>query len=474
MTTLELVFIPSPGAGHLPPTVELAKLLLDHDQRLSVTIIIMNLPFEAKQVTETLISTPRLNFIYVPNEDSSKDLISPHTFMSAFLEHQKPKLKNIIKDITESDSVRLVGFVVDMFCIAMIDVANEFGVPTYVYFTSSASALGLMFHLQAKCDGEEYDVTDLKDSDLMLSIPSYVKPIPAKLLPSVLSDKQGGSKMFIDLAKKFRESEGIIINSFQELESHGFEFLIKGDRNIPPVFPVGPILNLKNTKNDGKTTDIMAWLDSQPKSSVVFLCFGSMGSFGEKQVKEIAVALERSEHRFLWSLRRPPSKEVMRLPEEYENFKEVLPEGFLERTLNLGKVIGWAPQTSVLSHPSLGGFVSHCGWNSTLESIWFGVPVAAWPLYAEQQINAFQLVMELGIAAEIKIDYKSNIGPGGGSNEMLVKADEIESGIRRLMNDDDMRRNVKEMKHKSRLTVTEGGSSYASIKRFIELVITNT
>nr|GEU44266.1 UDP-glycosyltransferase 71E1 [Tanacetum cinerariifolium] len=410
MTTLELVFVPSPGAGHLPPTVELAKLLLGHDQRLSITIIILNLPHEEKQAAETPISTPRLSFIDVPNEDSSKDLLSPHTFMSAFLEHQKPKLKNIVGDITKSDSVRLVGFVVDMFCIAMIDVANEFGVPTYVYFTSSASALGLMFHLQAKRDGEEeYDVTELKDSDLMLSIPSYVKPVPAKLLPSVLFAKQGGSNMFIDLPRKYRESKGIIINTFQELENHGVEFLLKGDPNIPPVFPVGPILNLKNTKNDGKTTEIMAWLDNQPESSVVFLCFGSMGSFGEEQVKEIAVALERSEHRFLWSLRRPPSKEAMSLPKEYENFDEVLPDGFLE----------------------------------------------PWPLYAEQQINAFKLVVELGIAAEIKMDYQSNIGPGGGSNEMLVKAEEIESGIRRLMNDSDMRRNMKQMKDKSRLTVTE-------------------
>lgn len=241
-----------------------------------------------------------------------------------------------------------------------------------------------MLHLQAKYDDEEYDVTELKDSDLMLSIPSYVKPVLAKFLPLVLFDKQGWSKTFIDLARKYRESKGIIINTFQELESHGIKFLIKGDPNIPPVFPVGPILNLNNTKNDGKTTEIMAWLDNQPKSSVIFLCFGSMGSFGEEQVKEIAVALERSEHRFLWSLRHPPSKEAMRLPKEYENFKEVLPEGFLEHTSNVGKVIGWAPQTSVLSHPSLGGFVSHCGWNSTLESIWFGVPVAAWPLYAEQ------------------------------------------------------------------------------------------
>ncbi|GJT52964.1 RNA-directed DNA polymerase, eukaryota, partial [Tanacetum coccineum] len=99
-------------------------------------------------------------------------------------------------------------------------------------------------------------------------------------------------------------------------------------------------------------------------------------------------------------------------------------------------------------HPSVGGFVSHCGWNSTLESIWCGVPIATWPLYAEQQINAFQLVVELGIAAEIRMDYRSDMRQG--INNMTVAAEEIEDGIRRLMNDHEMRNKVKQMKEKSR------------------------
>lgn len=427
----------------------------------------MKLPLEAKHNTETPASTHRLRFIDIPADDSTKDLISPNTFLTNFIEHNKPHVANIVRGIIESDSVRLAGFVVDMFCVAMTDVANDFGAPTYLYFTSSAATLGLMYYLQAKRDEKDHDVTELKDSESELSIPSYVNLVPAKVLPTVLFDKDGGSKMFLDLAKRFRKVKGIIVNTFQELENHGIKSLLYSYGDVPRVFPVGPILNLKNTTDDdSKSNKIITWLNEQPESSVVFLCFGSMGSFDEEQVKEMAIAIERSGQRFLWSLRRPPPKEKIEYPEEYENPEEVLPEGFLERTTSIGKVIGWAPQTAVLSHPSVGGFVSHCGWNSTLESIWYGVPIAAWPVYAEQQLNAFQLVVELGIAAEIRIDYRSNMRPGG--REMFVTAEEIESGIRRLMSDGEIRKKVKGMKEKSRVAVSDGGSSYTAIGHFID------
>ncbi|KAI3814290.1 hypothetical protein L1987_19041 [Smallanthus sonchifolius] len=472
MLTSELVFIPSPGAGHLPPTVELAKLLLHRNQRLSVTIIVMNLPLGAKHNTETTRPcTPRLRCIDIPWDDSSMALISPKTFLFAFVEHHKPRVRDIVRGITESDSVRLAGFVVDMFCMAMTDVANEFGAPTYTYFTSGAATLGLMFYLQAKRNEEGYDVTELKNSDSELSLPSYANPVPANVLPEVLFDKEGGSKMFLDLWKSFRQTKGIIVNTFQELETHGLEYLLSSNPDIPPVFAVGPILNLENKKDDNKTNEIMSWLDDQPENSVVFLCFGSMGSFNEKQVKEIAVAIERSGQRFLWSLRRPAPKEKIEYPTEYENLEEVLPEGFLERTSSVGKVIGWAPQMAVLSHPSVGGFVSHCGWNSTLESVWCGVPIAAWPLYAEQQLNAFELVVELGMAAEIRMDYRTDMRATGGGSGMVVTAEEIEKGIRKLMSDGEMRRKVKDMKEKSRSAVVEGGSSHTSIGNFIDRVL---
>lgn len=123
---------------------------------------------------------------------------------------------------------------------------------------------------------------------------------------------------------------------------------------------MGPIINLDNGAEEN--SDIVGWLDDQPPSSVVFMCFGSLGNFDEIQVKEIALALERTGHRFLWSLRRPPSPEqTSRAPGDYEDPGAVLPEGFLQRTAGIGKVIGWAPQVEMLAHGAVGGFVSHYG-----------------------------------------------------------------------------------------------------------------
>ncbi|KAE8703902.1 UDP-glycosyltransferase 71B2 [Hibiscus syriacus] len=215
----------------------------------------------------------------------------------------------------------------------------------------------------------------------------------------------------------------------------------------------------------------MQWLDEQPPSSVVFLCFGSAGSFSTDQVKEIAYALEQSGHRFLWSLRRSgkQASDMARSPTDYENVVEMLPEGFLDRTAETGKIIGWAPQVAILGHPATGGFVSHCGWNSILESIWFGVPMMAWPLYSEQQLNALTLVKELGLAVELKMDYKIDDG-----EVEIIKAKKIEEGIRLLMRyDSDVRERMKKMNDKSRKTLMDGGSSHTILCRFINDIINN-
>ncbi|KAE9456030.1 hypothetical protein C3L33_12077, partial [Rhododendron williamsianum] len=188
-------------------------------------------------------------------------------------------------------------------------------------------------------------------------------------------------------------------------------------------------------------------------------------------------ALERSGHRFLWSVRKTPQKGKNELPGEYQDLNQVLPEGFMERTMKIGKVIGWAPQVAILSHKAVGGFVSHCGWNSTLESLWYGVPMATWPMYAEQQVNAFELVRELGLAVEIKLDYKKDFR-SDNTKVMLVTAEEIENGIRKLMEGwnecgEDIKQRVKEMSEKSKVAVVDGGSSYNSVGLLIEDFMNN-
>ncbi|KAL2316528.1 hypothetical protein Fmac_030404 [Flemingia macrophylla] len=239
-----------------------------------------------------------------------------------------------------------------------------------------------------------------------------------------------------------------------------------------PVYPVGPILNT-HLEVEADSTHIFNWLDHQPPSSVVFLCFGSKGSFGEDQVREIARALEGTGARFLWSLRKPPpTGSGFRVsPSDYSisDLTTILPPGFLDRTAGIGKVIGWAPQAQILAHPATAAFVSHCGWNSTLESIYFGVPIATWPLFAEQQLNAFLLVRELKLAVEIALDYRVDFKLGPNT---LLTADKIENGIRSvLVIDEDTRNRIKEMSEKSKKTLLEGGSSYSQLGRLIDYIM---
>ncbi|KAI3756717.1 hypothetical protein L1987_56539 [Smallanthus sonchifolius] len=478
-TVAELVFIPAPAVGHIMSIIEMAKVLLNHDQRLSITVLLINPPFSISALTTYIQSLAkntieRIRFIKLP-QDQTPPKLDPKAPFSSFYEFNNSHCKyvrNIMADMmNQTDSVRVVGFVVDISCTGMIDVANELNLPAYVYFTSNAAFLGFKVYMETLYVDQKLDVIELSNSEGEIVVPSFVNPVPTKVYPAPYK-VQDGLDFMLSTIGKMREAKGIMVNTFLELEPHAIKSF--SDTNFPPVYPVGPILNLDGVAGNGDGSDLFRWLDDQPRSSVVLLCFGSMGCFDEVQVKEIARGLERSGYRFVWSLRRPPpldqSYEVF--PIDYDDPRVVLPDGFLERTSGIGKVIGWAPQVSLLAHAAVGGFVSHCGWNSLLESLWFGVPTATLPIYCEQQMNAFQMVVEMGLAVDLKMDYKINVfNPEG--DVVIVTAEEIESGIRRGMEDKEVRAKVKEMSKMSRAAVAEGGSSYASIGYIVKNIMSN-
>ncbi|XP_062076700.1 anthocyanidin 3-O-glucosyltransferase 2-like [Humulus lupulus] len=478
----ELVFIPFPVAGHIVSSLEMAKLLIARDHRLSISILMLKIPgFEPinKSHIQSLlgsISAERIKFIELSEVDDKLDsysnLISHHIkFVTSFFENIKPYVRNALKNLIDSfsaqpDSPTLAGLVIDMFSTAMIDIADEFGVPSYVFFTSGAGFLRLMDHLETLSTDQNRDIiAEYEDEpDAEFVVPGFVNPVPAKVFPDVVLDKVD-SPLILGQYRDMRRAKGFLVNTFVELESPTIDFFTK-DKLFPPIYPVGPIISL-NPRQGQKETEIVAWLDSQAPSSVVFLCFGSKGSVNGEQVKEIATGLELSGVRFLWTLRKQGQSTES---EDYTDLNEALPEGFLDRTAEVGRVIGWAPQVTVLAHSSVGGFVSHCGWNSTLESLWFGVPMATWPLYAEQQINAFVLVKELRLAVEIKLDYRKSFDEG----TVIVTAEEIKVGILKLMEPhNDVRKKVKEISEKGKKTLMEGGSSYSSLCRFINVVFDN-
>ncbi|KAG9157152.1 hypothetical protein Leryth_025715 [Lithospermum erythrorhizon] len=466
----ELVFMPGPGMGHLVAAVEMGKLLINRDQRLSITYLIIDLPYDIGINAYThSISASNLRFIHLPpppkltNPDQNRP---PSLVYFDMMCSQQPKVRDTMQEIMKTSVSKVACVILDMFCAGMIDVGHELGLPSYVFFTSSAAFLGLQFHSVRLSDEDNIDIAEYKDSDAELSVDTFTNPVPAKVLPTPLVDRlTGGSKIVVDSVRKILQAKGIMINTFLELEPFSMKSLSTGKN--PPVYPIGPVVNLANQKKDSTYHDIMNFLDNQPPSSVVFLCFGSQGWFPEDQVKEIAYALERSGCRFLWSLKRPPADGSLDAPGEYGSPEEVLPGGFLERTLGIGKIIGNAPQVAILSHPAIGGFVSHCGWNSILESLWFGVPIAAWPSYAEQQVNAFEIVVELGLGVDIRMDYRIE-----NCKNVIVGADEIESAISRLMMiDSEERKKVKELQNQSKKSLIKGGSSYNNLGNLIKNIL---
>nr|BBK15468.1 UDP-glycosyltransferase [Polygala tenuifolia] len=470
----ELVFIPFPCIGHLVSAVELAKLLVQRDERISVTVLLISVPLDPtiQAYVNSLSSNNRIQYIKLPQETIPTDG-EPELFLYRIVENHKQPVKDAVTQLAMNanrgtDSSQLAGFVVDMMCSAMIDVADEFGVPTYVFHPASAGFLAIAFHLQSIHDQHNGDAIEFNNPEAELQAPSCANPVPYKALPDFIP---GGvsTKAFYNLVRKYRETKGILINTFMELESGAIGSMADGE--IPPLYPIGPVINLK-TEVEIESSIIIKWLDEQPDSSVVFLCFGSYGSFGSDQTKEIALALEKSGMRFLWTLRKPPPKGKIEYPKDMSDFEEFLPDGFLNRTADVGKVIGWAPQIEILCHRAIGGFVSHCGWNSTLESIYSGVPIATWPQYSEQQLNAFQLVKEYKLAQEIRMDYRKKFG--ADEHEDVVTAEEIINGLRALMEKDcGTRRRMKEMRDISKKVVTDGGSSHAFLGKFIDDVINN-
>lgn len=203
----------------------------------------------------------------------------------------------------------------------------------------------------------------------------------------------------------------------------------------------------------------LSWLDDQPSGSVLFVCFGSGGTLSHSQLNELALGLELSGQKFLL-VARSPNNELANAAylsdQSHDNPLAFLPEGFEERTKGHGLVVpSWAPQAEVLSHGSTGGFLTHCGWNSILESIVHGVPLIAWPLYSEQRMNAVLLVEDLKVALRPKANKKG-----------LVSREEIAKVVKGLMVGEEGKRvgsRVKGLKMAAEKASSAEGSSTKAI-----------
>lgn len=431
----------SPGMGHAVPILELGKRLLNQHGFDRVTVFIVtddvsrSKSLIGKMLTE---EDPKFVIRFIQLGVSGQELQgSLLTKLAEMMREALPQIKSDVMGLEPRPSV----IVVDLLGTEALAVAKELQITKkHVLVTTSAWFLALTVYM-ASLDKETLCKHLSRRGALLIPGCKPVKFDPVKDPSNYIRELAESQRIGAEVIT----ADGVFVNTWHDLEPVTIgsfldpENLGRVMRGVP-VHTVGPLVRLAEP---GLKHDVVDWLDLQPKESVVYVSFGSGGALTAEQTMELAYGLELTGKRFIWVVRPPaeddPSASMFEKTKNQTEPLDFLPEGFLDRTKDIGLVVRtWAPQEEILAHGSTGGFVSHCGWNSVLESIVNGVPMIAWPLYSEQTMNARLVSDELKIAARV------NVGGDG-----IVKREEIVVMVKRMMDEEEgreMRKNVKELK----------------------------
>ncbi|CAK7339526.1 unnamed protein product [Dovyalis caffra] len=450
----------SPGMGHLIPIVELGKRLVTY-HGFHVTIFVVATDVSA---TQSLLrqQCPNLNIIKLPLVDIPGLIDSTATIvtkLAVMMRETLPSLRSAILALKSPPT----ALIVDVFGTEAFAVAEELNMLKYVFDTSNAWFLAITIYVPT-IDKNVEDKHIIQKQPLR--IPGCKSVRFDDTLEAYLDRNDQTYIEYKRIGIEMPMADGILVNTWEDLEPSTLGALrdsqMLGRVAKVPVYPIGPLsrpVGPSVTRNQ-----VLNWLDMQRNESVIYVSFGSGGTLSSDQMTELAWGLELSKQRFVWVVRPPIDNDAsgtfFNLEDGSQEAQSFLPKGFLARTSEVGLVIPmWAPQVEILAHPSVGGFLSHCGWNSTLESITNGVPMIAWPLYAEQKMNATLLTEELGVAVQ----------PKTSASECVVARAEIEMMVRRIMEDEDgfeIRKTAKELKYSGEKALSsKGGSSYNSLSQ---------
>ncbi|MQL75840.1 hypothetical protein Taro_008196 [Colocasia esculenta] len=465
---LHILFFPLMAPGHTLPMVDMAKLFA----RRGVRATILTTPANAITVAASLGRASEAGhhvetlLVEIPHAEAGV----PETLADAnsvdgemmFLK-STARLRDPLEGLLRKH--RPDAVVSDMFFPWSGEVAEELGVPRLIFHGTSFFSLCLSDALQFHHPPPESSAGEEGGLYAVPGLPHRIE-LDRGQIPDVWRMPE-----FAEVFAKMRQAEkicfGVVVNSFYELEPEYADHYRKSVGM--KAWHVGPV----SLCNDEDGADMSArgggieqdnclrWLASKEPSSVVYVCFGSLCRFTAAQLREIALGLEASRHPFIWVVRHPTGKGS-------PSSEPRLPEGFEERTVGTGMVIrGWAPQILLLNHEAVGGFVTHCGWNSCLEGITAGLPMVAWPMFADQFDNMRLLVQVLGVCVSMGGAKRYTLRE---EERPLVGAEEVARAVKVLMGGGggEMRRRARELKEAARAAMGEGGSSYGDMGRLIE------
>lgn len=357
-------------------------------------------------------------------------------------------------------------------------VARELGAPCFIFHGFCAFALlcceYLNTHRPHEAVGSPDELFDLP------ALPPFEFRFARRQLPIHF---QPSSSIPEDRHRELREFElavdGIVVNSFEELEHGSVSRLAaatgKAVLSVGPVSLCGaaaPPSLLDSRANSDDARLCMAWLDAKRADSVLYVSFGSAGRMPPAQLIQLGLALVSCPWPVLWVI-----KGADTLPDDVNEWLQRNTDGSGLPESQCLALRGWAPQVAILEHPAVGGFLTHCGWGSTLESVAAGVPMATWPFSAEQFLNEKLIVHVLGIGLSVGVtkpteSVLTGAKDGGGKADADVGMEQVKQALDMLMDggaDGEARKTkAKELKAKSKTALEHGGSSYMNLEKLIQ------
>ncbi|XP_075653436.1 anthocyanidin 3-O-glucosyltransferase 5-like [Castanea sativa] len=458
-----VALLPLPGMGHMIPYLGLNKLFATH-HNFKVTIFLVSIDHSSQTESKTIISEMNnnlCNIVQLPPVDITS-LVDPNATIGLRLPITMREIVPAFQSSIAALKPCPIVLVTDIFGTDAFSVAEEYNMLKYVFFPSHAWLLALTIYTPILDEEVKGEYVNQKEP---LKIPGCASVRVEDLFDPLLDRTNQQYDEYVRAGIGIRMSDGVLVNSWEELQPKTFAAL-RDDKLLAcvlerPVYPVGPIVT--RSGNSSKNDLLFEWLNQQPNQSVVYVSFGSGATLSHGQMIELAWGLEMSKQRFVWVVRAPTEESGDKAylsgrsgDKNHDQFG-YLPKGFMSRIQNVGFVISdWVSQVDILNHPSIGAFISHCGWNSTLESILKGVPIIAFPLFAEQKMNATMLTEEFGMAVRLQVL----------PSKKMVGREEIQKTVRKIIVDKEghgIRDRVNELKYSAEKTSCKGGSSYNAL-----------
>lgn len=463
--------IPYPAQGHINPLLKLAKLLHFH----GFFITFVNSEFNHNRLVRSrgplsVAGLPRFRFATIPDglplsdKDATQDIPQ---LCDSLRKNGLPPFMDLINTLNNSpESPDVTCIVSDGHMSFTLDAADHFGLPEIYFFTTSAC--GFWGHSNV---GElvKRGICPLKDEGQITN--GYLEATKLDWVPGMRNMRLRDFPSFVrttdpnDIMINYNifstnnasRATWAILNTCEELEHEVLEAL---RQKLKIVLPIGPLHLLERVIEDPEVRAIgsslwkeddacIPWLSQRAPGSVLYVNFGSITVVSPEQLLEFAWGLANTGRHFLWVIR----------PDLVSGESAMLPRDYLEEIAGRAMMVGWCEQETVLAHPSVGGFLTHCGWNSTIECLAEGLPIICWPFFAEQQTNCRYACVNWEIGMEI---------------EGEVKREKVAEMVRELMEGErgkEMRKKAEEWKEKIQSAAKHGGSSYHNFDLLINQIL---